>query len=52
MSYQFTVSVGTENGVQVIGGFSDVTGLNTEVEVETIRAGGVNNSEIMLPGPA
>jgi len=51
MSFQFAVSVGTENGTQVIGGFSDVTGLGAETEVETLRVGGQNNAEIMLPGP-
>jgi len=51
MSFQFTVSVGTRNGTQVIGGFSDVSGLTAETEVETLRVGGLNNAEVMLPGP-
>ena len=51
MSFQFTVTVGTRNGTQVIGGFSDVTGLDAETEVESIRAGGLNTAEVMLPGP-
>ena len=51
MSFQFSVAVGTENGTQVIGGFSDVTGLGAETEVETIRVGGMNNAELALPGP-
>ncbi len=51
MAFAFTVRVGTQNGTQVIGGFSDVTGLGAETEVETLRAGGVNNAEIMLAGP-
>jgi phage tail-like protein len=51
MSFQFTVSVSTRNGTQVIGGFSDVTGLGAETEVETLRVGGLNNAEVMLPGP-
>jgi phage tail-like protein len=51
MAFQFTVSVGSENGTQVIGGFSDVSGLGAETEVETIRVGGLNNTEVMLPGP-
>lgn len=51
MSFQFTASVGTRNGTQVIGGFSDVTGLGAETEVETLRVGGLNNAEVMLPGP-
>jgi phage tail-like protein len=51
MSFQFTVSVGTRNGTQVIGGFSDVTGLGAETEVETLRVGGLNTAEVTLPGP-
>ena len=51
MAFQFTVSVGTRNGTQVIGGFSDVSGLTAETEVETLRVGGLNNAEVMLPGP-
>jgi phage tail-like protein len=51
MAFQFTVSVGSENGTQVIGGFSDVSGLAAETEVETLRVGGLNNAEVMLPGP-
>ena len=51
MSFQFTVTVGTKNGTHVIGGFSDVTGLGAETEVETIRVGGLNTAEVMLPGP-
>jgi phage tail-like protein len=34
-----------------IGGFSDVTGLGAENEVETLRVGGMNNTEVQLPGP-
>jgi len=51
MSFQFTVSVGTKNGTQIIGGFSDVTGLGAETEVQTERVGGLNDAEVMLPGP-
>jgi phage tail-like protein len=50
MSFQFTVTIGTQNGTNVIGGFTDVTGLGFETEVETIRVGGLNNAEVMLPG--
>jgi phage tail-like protein len=50
-AFQFTVTVGTRNGTQVIGGFSDVTGLGAETEVETLRVGGLNNAEVMLAGP-
>jgi phage tail-like protein len=50
MSFQFTVTVGA-NGQDVVGGFSDVTGLGAETEVETLRVGGVNSAEVTLPGP-
>jgi phage tail-like protein len=51
MSFQFAVTVGTKNGTRVIGGFSDVTGLGAETEVETLRVGGMNTAEVTLPGP-
>jgi phage tail-like protein len=51
MSFQYTVTIGTQNGTNVVGGFTDVTGLGFETEVETIRAGGLNNVEVTLPGP-
>ena len=51
MSFHFTVTVGTRNGTQVIGGFSDVSGLGAETEVETLRVGGINTAEVMLAGP-
>ncbi|MCK7494841.1 MAG: phage tail protein [Comamonadaceae bacterium] len=35
-----------------VGGFSDVSGLQFENEVETLRVGGVNDTDVMLPGPA
>jgi len=50
MSFQFVVTVATANGVHVIGGFSDVTGLGAETEVETLRVGGLNSAEVTLPG--
>lgn len=51
MAFQFVVAVGSQNGTEVIGGFSDVTGLGAETEVETLRVGGLNTTEVMLPGP-
>ena len=51
MSFQFTVSVDTKNGTRVVGGFTDVSGLTAETEVETLRVGGLNNAELTLPGP-
>ena len=46
MSFQFTV----KNSTGVIGGFSDVTGLGAETEVQTLRVGGLNDAELMLAG--
>jgi phage tail-like protein len=51
MSFQFTVKVDTKNGTQVVGGFSDVTGLGAETEVQPLRVGGLNEAEVMLLGP-
>lgn len=36
----------------IIGGFTEVTGLQLEVEVESYREGGVNGYIHQLPGPA
>jgi phage tail-like protein len=52
MSFLFSASIGSNFGTFVIGGFSDVTGLGVETDVQTLRAGGVNQVEITLPGPA
>jgi phage tail-like protein len=51
MAFQFWVTVGTHHGTGVDGGFTDVTGLAAETEVETFRMGGQNNAEVALPGP-
>ena len=57
VGFLFTVEVspaslpGSSNATQV-GGFSDVSGLNFEIEVETLRVGGVNDADVMLPGPS
>ncbi len=50
-AFQFTVTVDTQNGTKVIGAFSDVSGLVAETEVETLRVGGVNDHDVLLPGP-
>jgi len=50
-SFQFVVSVGSQAGTRVIGGFSDVSGLSAEQDVETIRVGGLNTTDVTLPGP-
>ena len=51
MAFQFRISIGSVHGTNVVGGFSDVTGLGAETEVETLRAGGENSAEVTLPGP-
>lgn len=50
MAFRFRVAVGSLHGVRVVGGFSDVTGLAVESDVETLRVGGVNGAETTLPG--
>jgi phage tail-like protein len=57
VGFLFTVEVSPGSlpgagNVARVGGFSDVSGLNFENEVETLRVGGVNHTEVMLPGPA
>lgn len=49
MSFRFTVAL-SGAGAKVIGGFSDVSGLAAETEVETMRAGGMNSSDVQLAG--
>jgi len=46
-SFRFSAEI---DGVQV-SGFSEVTGLTLETDVETFREGGVNFYEHQLPGP-
>lgn len=43
-AYNFHVEI---NGIQV-GGFSEVSGLSIETEIETIKEGGVNETEYKL----
>lgn len=57
VGFLFTVEVSPDRlpvvgDVAAVGGFSDVSGLNFETEIETLRVGGVNHTEVMLPGPA
>lgn len=57
VGFLFTVEVspgslpGAGNATKV-GGFSDVSGLTFETEVETLRVGGINDTDVMLPGPS
>jgi phage tail-like protein len=43
---------GEKETIAPVGGFSDVSGLNFETEVETLRVGGVNDTDVTLPGPS
>lgn len=45
-TFNFLVEI---EGIQV-GGFSSVSGLQSQVEVRTVREGGVNDTEYKLPG--
>jgi phage tail-like protein len=47
LSFCFTVEIAQ----QVVAGFSEVSGLSFETEVETFREGGVNRYERQLTGP-
>ena len=48
LSFRFVVEI---EGL-VLGGFTDVSGLQIEVEVEDYREGGLNDYIHRLPGPA
>src|SRR5687768_9325130 len=47
----FLFSIEVEGG-RAVGGFSEVSGLVFETEVQIIRVGGMNEAEVQLPGPA
>lgn len=46
-AFRFTILIAGTNK----GGFNEVSGLVFETEVQTLRAGGINDYEIQLPGP-
>jgi phage tail-like protein len=48
VSFQFAVEIDQ----QIVGGFSEVSGLEIETDVERFREGGVNLYERQLAGPA
>ena len=48
-AFRFSVEI---NGEAKVGGFNEVSGLVFETEVQTLRAGGINNYELQLPGPS
>ena len=56
VAFLFSVEVSpgrlpTDSNLKTVGGFSEVSGLNFETEVETMRVGGINDSDVSLPGP-
>ncbi|SEL11923.1 phage tail protein [Nitrosovibrio tenuis] len=46
-AFRFTILIGEQDR----GGFNEVSGLVFETEVQTLRAGGINDYELQLPGP-
>jgi phage tail-like protein len=48
LAFGFTLAI---DGIH-IAGFNEVSGLAFEVEVETMRVGGVNEAEWQIPGPS
>ena len=48
----FLFSVAVAGASSEVGGFSEVSGLAFESEVETLRVGGMNNAELQLLGPS
>jgi phage tail-like protein len=48
LGFNFVVEI---DGI-VLGGFSEVSGLQVEIEIQTFREGGVNQYMRQLPGPA
>jgi phage tail-like protein len=56
-AFLFSVAVGSAQGGAAgssveVGGFSEVSGLGFECEVETLRVGGMNEAELQLLGPS
>ncbi len=50
-AFLFSVSIEPQAG-GAVGGFSEVSGLSFESEVETLRVGGVNDADVQLLGPS
>jgi phage tail-like protein len=48
MAFRYEVIL--DSGQERICGFTDVTGLGAETEVQTLREGGRNHAEVQLPG--
>lgn len=47
-AFRFSIEVNESE----VGGFNEVSGLVFEMEVQTLRAGGINDYELQLPGPS
>lgn len=47
-AFRFSILIDGENK----GGFNEVSGLVFEMEVQTLRVGGINDYELQLPGPS
>jgi len=48
LAFAFSVEIGQQR----VAGFSEVSGLAMETEVETLRVGGINDREWQLAGPS
>jgi phage tail-like protein len=51
VTYRFNAEIDYRGDPRVVSGFSEITGLAFETEVETFREGGQNTFEHQLPGP-
>jgi len=47
-AFRFTILIDGQNK----GGFNEVSGLVFEMDVQTLRVGGINDYELQLPGPS
>jgi phage tail-like protein len=51
VTYRFNAVIDYRGDQRVVGGFSEISGLTFETEVETFREGGENRYERQLAGP-
>lgn len=49
LNFRFTVEIDMENDRVIVGGFSDVSGLDVQIDTEEYQEGGVNNMLHQLP---
>lgn len=47
-AFRFSIEVNESE----VGGFNEVSGLVFEIDVQTLRVGGINDYELQLPGPS